>query len=38
MIDVLILLGIIVFAKNFNELHTYSVISNLLNKWEIKEK
>ena len=25
------------FAKNFNELHTYSVLNNLLNKWEIKE-
>lgn len=26
------------FAKNFDELHTYNVLNNLLNRWEIKEK
>ena len=26
------------FAKNFDELHTYNVLNNLLSRWEIKEK
>ena len=26
------------FAKNFDELHTYNILNNLLNRWEIKEK
>ena len=25
------------FAKNFDELHTYNVLNNLLKRWEIKE-
>ena len=25
------------FAKNFDELHTYNVLNNLLNRWELAE-